>query len=135
METNNYRKYKSITKDEANSLYPSDVVDYKFGDWILFQHIKYLQGNEGAISEPILALFVGEDILDMAQVIYFVENEIPYTKEEIIAKKENRPPKQWYVPIIENIILWHDSVLHLGNWNHKPSISELKEALKEQYKL
>lgn len=113
METNNYRKYKSITKDEANSLCPSDVVDYKFGDWILFQHVKYLQGNESVISEPILALFVGEDILDMSQVIYFVENEIPYSKEQIIAKKEKRPPKQWYHPVVEEIILWNGSVYYI----------------------
>lgn len=132
---NHYRKYKTITKEEANSLDYTDIVNYKFGDWILFQHVIYTSDRDIAVvSKPILAIYLGYDVWDMAQVMYFVENEIPFYKEEKYAKSINQTVNLNNTPLVQEIILWTDSIIELGNWSHKPSVAELKEGLKLQYK-
>lgn len=133
---NFYRQYKDLEDGDydlkiSGYYQSSSKIDLKFGQYILFKHIKF-NGNRRKISRPILALFLGYNIWDQALVIEFVEDRESYmSNHEVITNKEMN-----YSMTIdsldiqtEQIQFWTDDIILLGYWNSKPDWKILKEIL------
>lgn len=108
-----------------------DHKSWKFGDYILFQHIK----DGKTISRPIYGIFTNFTVWDQALVMGFIQNRRAWTSHEIITNAE----RNISYPIcclddeVEQIQFWTDNIKVLGHWKYKPSISELKSGLYKQY--
>lgn len=108
------------------------IHNIKFGDWLLFNHI---DGNSSpnTISRPILAVFSKFSIWDQALVINFIENDRAWMTCHEVYYSEN---KEYYGHAclfdseIQTIQFWTDDIKVLGHWKQKPTIKQLKEALK-----
>jgi hypothetical protein len=118
MKTHIFTKIDSEKGYKPYFTYDHDHSNWKFGDWILIQHVEN-DTEEVKISTPIYALFAGFSIWDQALVINYVE-------EIHCMKIDNADPE------VKQIALWHDNAIVLGHWKHKPTVTELKAALKEQ---
>lgn len=129
-----FRKY-SIYSGEVKDEMPEDV---KFGDFLLFRHIDGDgDGNNPTISRPILGVFVGFSVWDMALVFQFVESERAWEfSHKVITNKElkTKLPLAFRDKEVECIPLWNQSVKVIGKWRNKPTISQLKESLLKEEK-
>ncbi len=119
MKTHRYTKIDSDKVYKPYFTYDYDHSNWKFGDWILIQHVENSDEGEIQISTPIYALFVGFSIWDQALVINYVE-EIQCMKIDEVD------------PQVKQIALWSDNAIVLGHWKQKPTVPELKIALKKQ---
>lgn len=125
------RDYKPISfeKDKFPNHLENDPI-LKFGQYILFQHVK-IENKQPLISKPILGLFVGYSIWDMAAVINIVELPRAYIYSEKIQVVTN-PKLNISLPIfeldpqVENFVLWHDDIIILGIYNNKPNWKNLR---------
>lgn len=100
----------------------------KLGDWVLFQHI--YEGE--TISRPILGLFVGWGAMDHALVFNYVESPRAYLKFSFKKTKHGECSYDLCDPDIQYVAIWSDDVHRLGSWGRKPSISELKDSMKNR---
>lgn len=112
--------------------YPETKYKWKFGDWILIQHIQHSTNNEMVISRPILAIFTGYTIWDQAWVINFVQQKRAWMNSHQV-KTNPELEYYWFVSgldyEVETIQFWTDNMHVIAHWKHKPTISELKHAL------
>lgn len=90
----------------------------KFGEWMLFKHWR---GEDNMISKPILALTLGHTLWDQALVLEYVEEWRGFH----INQMKFVPDKE-----VKHVQLWTDEIIVLGQWEQKPSFSELRKALK-----
>lgn len=99
--------------------YPHE--NWKFGDWILIQHVKPAKESDTKyqISEPIFALFVGFTVWDQALVINYIR---PLNDAQVFD----------HDPEVEHIPLWHENCIVLDHWHEKPTISELRMGLRNK---
>ena len=133
-----FRNSQTISKTDWEKVpfFWDDLQDHnwKFGDWILFQHLHSVSNAEssGKITRPILAIFTGFKIWDQALVINFVEAPRAWTcHHEIITNKEIGYSMH-VVSLddeVEAIQFWTDNINVMGHWESKPSLGQLKEAL------
>lgn len=162
-----FLKYKPLTEKVISFCYEYKG-QWKFGDWILFQHIQQkengekrysvyfpdgklkcqvhtfeeakLQGekdirqdHEQEISRPILAIFTNYKIWDQALVINFVQPQRAWMQShEVITNPEiNYSMKAAEIDDeVQAIQFWTDNIKVIAHWKQKPSIKELKQALK-----
>lgn len=135
-----FRQYKPLPDnfDWANCYYHDLQTEnaflprLEFGDWILFKHI---DGHKKSISRPILALFIKWSMWDMALVINFIESERAwmwksYHEVYYSNKKDYSGSPFTFDSEVETIQFWTDDIQVLGHWKQKPTISQLKIALK-----
>lgn len=133
-----FRKYTPISEEEDRKIpfFWDDLPEHKwkFGDWILIQHIQPSEygSKDRVISRPILAIFTNFKIWDQALVINFVQ---PRRAWEYAHEVITNPEIGYSMPIgtlddeIEAIQFWTDNIKVLGHWESKPSIGQLKEAM------
>lgn len=105
---------------------PTDATDYPYftydypvdtlrvGHWILFRHVTF-----DGTSNPQLGLFVGYSMWDSALVVNYV-------RCPSIWREEDGGPR------LEHILLWSDNLLMIGHWAHKPSFSDMRDALRHE---
>lgn len=114
-----------------NMIYSSKIAvrdSFKFGDYVLFRHIK----NDKVISRPIYGIFTKWTVWDMALVFNIVEKERAYLWNYSFI---SNPDINYEMclglcdPEVESFALWGEDIWVLGSWSQKPSISELKSAL------
>lgn len=102
--------------------------DWKFGDYILFQHI-----HDGKlISRPIYAIFIDFTIWDQAPVLSLVENKRAWTFSHEVVTNAEYDIKMHICCLdseIENIVFWDDNIYILGHWKNRPTINELRTSL------
>jgi hypothetical protein len=124
-----FLNYTEFEKPVINFWTEYDSKDWKFGDFILFQHIK----DEKVISRPILGIFTSFTIWDQALVMNFIQNKRAWTfSHELITNPEGgyKMLIGFLDDEIETIQFWTDNINVLGHWKNKPNLSELKSALK-----
>jgi hypothetical protein len=138
-----FLNYQAIIQEvPGDTLYPGPLAPtfnmlydgLKFGDRILFRHIKPEGGNRrrSVISRPIIAIFLGISAWDMATVINFVQPRRAWiTNCKIGDNEENATPERLDDYEAEQIQFWTDNVILLGHWKTKPTFGELRKALKE----
>ena len=126
-----FRQYKPYD-GEYEDWYAENV---KFGDWILFQHIRNDEHEKTiSISRPILGIFVGLTVWDMACVLNIMEAPRPWTIFHEVCTNPN-PENKYYMhicsldPETESFPIWTDWVHEIAHWNHKPNVKELKQVL------
>jgi hypothetical protein len=105
----------------------------KFGDYLLFQEYKHVPGEEYyKISKPILVIFLGSFIMDMAIGFNYVrwnnDNHSEFITNEYVTKY--RIMKE--VKKIEQYVEWNDSIDILGHWSYKPTWKEIIAAYRKQ---
>ena len=116
-----FRNYKPFN-DKIEMYHGKDV---KFGDWILFQHIK-----SKTISRPILGICTGFNVWDMALVMSIVEpiRSWMYTHDIITNPKNNYKMKMAFLDAeVQNFPIWTENIHKLGHWKQKPTFNQLKE--------
>jgi hypothetical protein len=126
-----FLNYTEFEKPVINFWYDYDFKDWKFGDYILFQHIK----DGKLISRPILAIFTSFTVWDQALVINFIQNKRAWTwSHEVITNPENNYKMNICMldDEIENIQFWTDNIHVLGHWKNRPTLSELKSSLQNK---
>jgi len=113
----------------------SENADLKVGDFILFQ--EYTQGsylyNEGKkcskyqynISKPILAIYLGFFMVDMAGAFNYVKW---INNQREMETNENGYSYIKEISEIKHHIEWNDFIDILGRWNHRPNQKELLTA-------
>ena len=104
-----------------------------FGNWILFQHIKYDSSTKKrTISRPILGIFIEFTVWDMALVLNIIEHPRAWAHFHTVC---TNPEHLHYMrissvdPEVENFPIWDDCIHVVGQWNHKPNMKELREVL------
>ena len=134
-------KFKPLSKEIAATIPNFLNIDFKdfkweFGEWILFQHIEYSydKTNPIMIGRPQLAIFTNYKIWDQALVINFIEKPRAWKNHhEVITN----PDINYSEAIsqgddkVNAIQFWTDNINVLGHWKTKPSIGELKSAMKK----
>ena len=131
-----FLNYKEFETPVIGFWYNYDFNSLKFGDYILFQHIKSLNlNNQMVISRPILAIFTSFTIWDQALVLNFIQNKRAWTYSNSCISN----PENGYKMLIghmddeiENIQFWTDNIHVLHHWKTKPSLSQLRLGLKNQ---
>jgi len=108
-----FNKYQKIDRKHWNENYCSDnseLNDVQFGDWVLIQHI-----YKDSISKPILALFIGYDIVDMAlEVVYIPGNHSRLTEAHIayaLSKTITDANVIWNVDYAERKVLTYGTTM------------------------
>jgi hypothetical protein len=133
-----FRNSKDISKTDLDKIpFFWDELEkhrWKFGEWILFQHIHSIENakSSGKITRPILAIFTGFKIWDQALVINFVEQPRAWIwYHEVITNKEIGYSMQVgsLDDEVEAIQFWTDNIHVMGHWKSKPSLGQLKEAM------
>lgn len=107
--------------------YSAKAHEIKMGDFILFQHI-----TDKTISRPILALFVGYSMWDMALVMNYVEVPRAYYYSDKYKIDDHFGDGEYIGhldPEIETIQFWTDNIKILGHYKSKPTFKELKLTL------
>lgn len=128
--------YKELDEQTIKSIidfHKYETKNWKFGDWILFQHIE----NDKRIGRPQYAIFTNFTIWDQSLVMQFVENKRAWMNfTDIVMNKENGYKMSMIIldDEVEKIVLWDDNIHVLGHWKSKPNLSELKSALKNTIK-
>lgn len=127
------RQYRPIDVNPEWYIYIKDKQLLAFGDWILFQHIKYERKSDtehqAFASRPLFGLFTNWTLWDMALVLNFVEKPRAYMHHCTTEKDE-----KWVMPIytndddVQTFQQWTENIHMLGIWKNKPSITELKTA-------
>jgi hypothetical protein len=125
-----FLNYKKIENNKSLFFWTEyDFKDWKFGDYILFQHIK----DDNLVSRPIFAIFISFTVWDQALVINYIQPKRAWMYwHEVIT---NPDPKSYYsMPIghmddeIENIQFWTDNIHVMNHWKSRPSITQLRES-------
>jgi hypothetical protein len=123
--------YVDFDKSLVESFYSNTSLGkgWKFGDYILLQHIQNYK-----ISRPIYGIFTSFTIWDQALVLQMVENKRAWMYSNKI-KSENID-SSFYICTLDDEItqfeFWTGDIYLLGHWTRKPSVSELRESLKKQ---
>ncbi len=137
-----FMKFKPLSKEIAHSIpnfidFEGEDAKWEFGEWILFQHIKYSYDkiNPIMIGRPQFAIFTNYKIWDQALVINFIEKPRAWENHhEVITN----PDINYSEAIsqgddkVDAIQFWTDNIKILGHWKIKPTISDLKLAMKKQ---
>jgi len=128
--------YKELDKQTGDSIinfwYNYDFKDWKFGDYILFQHVE--DGRK--IGRPQYAIFTSFTVWDQSLVMQFVQNKRAWMNSTTISSNRKGFIESHVISIcmlddeVEKIQFWTDNIHVLGHWKFKPSASELKSALK-----
>lgn len=101
----------------------------EFGDWILLRRILYDYDTKTySISRPILGLFVGYSVIDMALAINYVEKPRAWMSHCMIGVQYGIMYRDLMLNVTE-YETWHNSWALIARWDRKPTISELKSAL------
>lgn len=131
-----FLNYVEFDESKVNSFYESPTMGkgWKFGDYILFQHIE-----KGKISRPIYGIFTSFTVWDQAIVLQMVENKRAWTYSNKVLGRSDKlkgPPNSFYISTyddqITQIEFWTGDINLLGHWRYRPSIPELKESLRKQ---
>lgn len=135
-----FLNYVEFDNSMVNSFYQSEDLgkDWKFGDYILLQHIQ-----DNKISRPIYGIFTSFTIWDQALVLQMVENKRAWMYSNEVRLKIPEATHKGKMPNtnvnicamddeITQFEFWTGDINLLGHWKSKPSISELKDALKKQ---
>ncbi len=126
-----FRNYQPMNEEVVDFWTKYDWKDWKMGDWVLFQYIKC---RENKISRPIYGMFVDFTIWDQALVVHIIEkqrairwhtNILTNPELDITMRLGELDPE------VEAFELWTGNIKVLGHWKTKPTISQLKEALKK----
>ena len=123
-----FYSYSKLDKVIDNKFTNWDFNEWKFGDYILFQHIKSYNG-ESYISRPIYGIFVEFSYWDLALVINYIEPKRAWTKfnyvnkDILVCEVDSK---------VESIIIWDDSFHLLNKWRYKPSLKEMKESIRKK---
>lgn len=134
-----FLKYKPLTEEVISFCYKHDHTDWEFGDWILFQHITHNEEQTGdfdkqLISRPILAIFTNFKIWDQALVINYVQPQRAWMRSHEVYNSPESKYTSYICELddeVEAIQFWTDDIKVLGHWKHKPTIAQLKLALKK----
>ena len=124
-----FLNYTEFEKPVINFWYDYDSHGWKFGDYVLFQHIK----DGKSISRPILGIFTSFTVWDQALVMNFIQNKRAWTfSHELITNPEHgyKMAIGFLDDEIECIQFWTDNINVLGYWKRKPTLTELKTAIK-----
>ena len=133
-----FLNYKSLDEESDNKIpfFWDDLGNHKwkFGDWILIQHIKSDEDDnkKRVISRPILAIFTNLKIWDQALVINFVQQQRAWMFSHKVTTNPEYGINMHICTLddeIEAIQFWTDNIKVLGHWKIKPSIGEIKKAL------
>lgn len=130
-----FRQYK-----ELDSGAEKPDVRLEVGEWFLFQHVSDVMpgtcstynAKKVYVSRPILALFVGYSVWDMALVYHFVEPERAWTNShKVITNPEFKYSAyiSLFDPEVQSIPDWNEHLHILGSWKTKPKVKELKSSL------
>lgn len=127
-----FRDYKPSDEKVPWFSYRSDLT-YHFGDWVLFQHIKY-SNNQTVMSRPIFGICVGFTVWDQALVLEFVENTRAWESFSFLSGEfDSEEPISHKDREIQHFQFWTENIKPLGIWKSRPTITELREALKPLY--
>ena len=128
-----YKELDSQTKNSIiNFWYNYDFKDWRFGDYILFQHIE----NGQVIGRPQYAIFTSFTVWDQSLVMQFIQNKRAWMNFANISSNQSGFIESHVTPLIciddevEKIQFWTDNIHVLGHWKYKPNLSELKSAFK-----
>ena len=139
--------YKELDKQTDDTIinfwYKYDFKNWRFGDYILFQHIENNSSHSVtgipivslSIGRPQYAIFTSFTIWDQALVMQFVESKRAWMHfTDIVTNKESgyKMPMSTLDDEVEAIQFWTDNIHVLGHWKAKPNLSELKIALKNK---
>lgn len=119
-----FMEYHPFKKDDFKGFWMHyDWDDWKFGDYILIQHVK----GSSSVSRPIYGIFIDTGVWDQALVVHFIEKRRAWQIHNSIGKYN-------YCialldPEITTIQLWTDDIHVLGHWKLKPTIQQMKSAL------
>jgi len=108
--------------------------DIKFGDYLLFQ--EYVQEDHDGeqysykVSRPILAIYLGSFIADMALGFNYVK----WLNNRRIVKTATGYDVFQEVDKIHNHIEWSDCIDILGHWTCRPTWKEILKAYRCQNK-
>lgn len=106
--------------------------DWKFGDYILIQHI--IDGQK--ISRPMYGIFTNFTVWDQALVLQFVQPKRAWTHHHSYYYKYNdqKFENSYYLDDDEvtAIQFWTDNIFVLGHWKSKPNRAQLREALSKE---
>lgn len=110
--------------------------DWKFGDYILLQHIQGESPGNSKISRPIYGIFTSFTIWDQALVLQMVENKRAW----MYSNKVRLQGEYSHISVdictmddsISQFEFWTGDIYLLGHWKYKPSVSQIKEGLKKQ---
>ena len=118
---------------------------WKFGDYILFQHIKQIEKPHDSdttispthmfvISRPILAIFTSFTVWDQALVVNFIQEKRAWTNHHQVVTNSENNYKMFISTLddeIENIEFWNDNIYVINHWKNKPNLIELKSSLEK----
>lgn len=127
-----FLNYQEFEVKLPSFCYEYDYTNWKFGDHILFQHIKD-PGDK--ISRPILGIFTAFSVWDQALVINFVQDTRAWMSSHEIITNPELDIKFHICTLdseIENIQFWTDNIHVLGHWINRPSKSELRQSLSNE---
>lgn len=121
-----FAKNESVTEPRHTFLGTKAYMELKFGDWFLFRHVEPAEYDAEKSkyryrqSRPILAIFAGYGVCDMALVVNF-----------IAAPRAVSWLQLWDdIPLVEQIYDWDDTLIPLGIWKQRPTYKQLREVLK-----
>lgn len=135
-----FRNYKPLDYDTFQSIEMYFAKGVNFGDWVLFQHIQKKDYDKDAkhynynISRPILGINTGYDVWDMAFVFKIIEQPRAWMNSHSVI---TNTAIDYSMPLILNnepqdFPIWDDYIYELEHWKTRPTISQLKEALKKK---